>query len=271
MAGFLAQTGRCDSVQVSIDGSCEAVHDSIRGAGSFKGAVRGIKLLEKHGIQVSVRVTVNKKNINDLENIASFLINDLGLYGFSTNAAAYMGLCRVNSDNIQLSLDDRGFAMQALVDLREKYPDRITATAGPLTDADMWSEILEAVADNDPPTEGRLSACSGPFTRLAVRSDGVMIPCIQLAHMDLGRINRDSLQKVWQEHPELAVIRERSEIRLLEFESCTQCSYIEHCTGGCPATAYQINGQINTPSPDSCLKKYIEQGGSTSCLDGMIS
>jgi SynChlorMet cassette radical SAM/SPASM protein ScmE len=35
MAAFIARTGRCDCVQISVDGSCAAVHDTCRGKGSF--------------------------------------------------------------------------------------------------------------------------------------------------------------------------------------------------------------------------------------------
>ncbi|MCX5713300.1 MAG: radical SAM protein, partial [Candidatus Omnitrophica bacterium] len=42
IAAFMARTGRCEYVQVSVDGSCAEVHDSCRGQGSFEGAIRGI-------------------------------------------------------------------------------------------------------------------------------------------------------------------------------------------------------------------------------------
>ncbi len=50
MAQFLASTGRCDYVQVSIDGSVAETHDVCRGAGNFDRAVNGLKLLQKHGV-----------------------------------------------------------------------------------------------------------------------------------------------------------------------------------------------------------------------------
>jgi len=38
VAEHIAKTGRCNYVQISIDGSCPEVHDQVRGAGSFNGA-----------------------------------------------------------------------------------------------------------------------------------------------------------------------------------------------------------------------------------------
>ena len=72
IAEFITATKRCDSVQVSIDGSCAEVHETARGKGSFHKAVRGINILRKHDIPVTVRVTVHRQNVHDLENIAHF-------------------------------------------------------------------------------------------------------------------------------------------------------------------------------------------------------
>ena len=99
------------------------------------------------------------------------------------------------------------------------------------------------------------------MSKLAVRADGVMVPCAQMSHMMLGRINRDDLQEVWQGHPELLRLRERRNIPLSDFEFCRGCDYINYCTGNCPALAYTILGDVNHPSPDACLKRFLEAGG----------
>ena len=70
IAAFIASTGRCEYVQISVDGSCAEVHDSCRGQGSFDGAIRGIRTLQRHRISVAVRVTIHRNNVHDLENIA---------------------------------------------------------------------------------------------------------------------------------------------------------------------------------------------------------
>ena len=72
---------RLDSIQVSIDGSCENIHDRTRPA-SFARAVRGLRRALSAGLPVTVRVTINKHNLNDLENIAEFLLEDVGVKSF---------------------------------------------------------------------------------------------------------------------------------------------------------------------------------------------
>ena len=263
IAAFIAGTGRCDHVQVSVDGSCAEVHDSCRGQGSFDGAVRGIRILQRHGIHLGVRVTIHRNNVDDLDNIARFLLEDLGISDFGTNSAGYMGTCRDNAANVLLSLDERQSAMAALVRLAAKYPGRISATAGPLADARMWGRMEEARAQGNPafPNGGHLTACGCARNKIAVRSDGVIVPCNMLAHVELGRINQDSLADIWQNSPALNALRERTAKPLADFAFCAGCSYIPYCTGNCPGLAYTLTGQIDHPSPDACLKRFLQDGG----------
>jgi SynChlorMet cassette radical SAM/SPASM protein ScmE len=251
MAAFLASTGRCDGVQVSIDGSVPTTHDACRGEGNFLKAMRGIKSLQKYNVPVPVRVTIHRKNVRDLENVAELLLEEIGLPSFSTNAASYMGLCRQNAEQVQLNAEDRSLAMESLLKLEKKYNGRISASAGPLAEARSWLEMEEARSEAKESISGRgyLTSCNGPMSKLAVRADGVMVPCGQMSHIELGRINIDDLQEIWQEHPQLEKLRGRHNIPF------------PYCTGNCPALAYTILGKENHPSPDACLKRFLEAGG----------
>lgn len=264
IAAFLAGTGRCEYVQVSMDGSCAAVHDTCRGKGAFDGAVRGIRTLQRHRIPVASRVTIHRNNVHDLENTARFLLEELGLPNFSTNAAGYLGACCANAQDVMLGIEERQEAMATLVRLEKHYPGRISATAGPLCDARMWGRMEEARAQNAPafPKGGRLTACGCPNSKISVRADGVITPCNMLNHVELGRINRDSLADVWQHNPVMNQMRSRTAIPLDSFEFCAGCAYISYCTGNCPGLAYTLTGQIDHPSPDACFRKFLEEGGS---------
>jgi len=263
MAAFLASTGRCDGVQVSIDGSIPMTHDAFRGKGNFFKAIQGIKRLKKYSVPVSVRVTIHRRNVRELDEIARLLLDDMGFEGFSTNSASYMGLCRQNTEMVQLTTEERSLAMEALLKLNKKYNGRISADAGPLAEAKTWLEMEKARLQGikSIPGRGYLIACSGPMDTIAVRADGIMVPCIQMSHIELGRINKDDLKDVWQNHLELKRLRSRHNIPLSDFEFCQGCDYINYCTGNCPALAYLILGNENHPSPDACLKQFLEDGG----------
>jgi SynChlorMet cassette radical SAM/SPASM protein ScmE len=174
-----------------------------------------------------------------------------------------MGLCRQNTEQVQLTAEERSLAMETLLELNNQYNGRISATAGPLAEGRDWLEMEKALRERQASINGRgyLSGCNGPMNTLAVRADGVMVPCSQMSHIELGRINKDDLQEVWQEHSGLEKLRGRHKIPLSNFEFCQGCDYIPYCTGNCPALAYTILGIENHPSPDACLKRFLEAGG----------
>jgi SynChlorMet cassette radical SAM/SPASM protein ScmE len=263
IAAHIAATGRNDYVQVSIDGGAPPVHDIHRGKGNFLKAVEGIRTLQEHGVKATVRVTINRDNVRELENIARFLLVDLGLAGFSTNSATYMGLCRQNPESIQLNTPERMLAMSTLLRLDQEYGGRITGTAGPISEARMWREMEQARRDGKAslPGRGYLTSCGGLFSKLAVRADGVIIPCTLLSHIELGHIGRDRIADVWTRHPEVLKMRSRRDMPLSDFDQCRGCAYVNYCSGSCPAVAYNITGDTYRPSPDACLRLFLEEGG----------
>jgi len=263
IAAFIKGTGRCDYIQVSVDGSRPETHDVYRGAGSFERALRGIRTLQRHGVPVAVRMTIHSHNVDDLEATARLLLEELGLPAFSTNAAGYLGACRGHAGEVLLTAAQRQQAMETLLRLSEKYDGRISANAGPLAEARMWREMEEARSQGAPVTwnGGHLTGCGCPSNKIAIRADGTIVPCSMLAHMELGLINRDSLAEVWQRSQALNGLRTRHEIPLFDFAFCAGCEYTAYCTGNCPGLAYTLTGEVNYPSPDACLRRFLADGG----------
>lgn len=262
-AAFIASTARCDGVQISIDGSGPATHDANRGKGSFIRAIAGIKCLQKHRVPVHVRVTINRQNLLDLEATACLLLEELGLSGFSTNSVAYMGCARQHAGQVMLTTEERSLVMATLLELSKKYGGRFSAAAGSLAEAERWLEMeqMRQQRRENVPGGGCLSGCGGVTNKIAVRADGVMVPCVQLSHIELGRINEDDLGEVWRNHPELQRLRRRRSTPLSHFEFCRGCEYISYCTGNCPALAYTMLSDDNHLSPDACLRRFLEAGG----------
>jgi SynChlorMet cassette radical SAM/SPASM protein ScmE len=222
--------------------------------------------LQRNGVKATVRITVHRHNVRDLENIAKLLLVDLSLSSVSTNAAGYMGSCRGNEGDVLLNSEERHLAMLALERLAAIYPGRISAMAGPLADARMWRRMEEARAKGEsafPGTGGRLSACGCSEHKIAVRADGAIVPCSMLPHIVLGRINQDPLQTIWQSAPALNRLRARRSIPLADFEFCAGCAFIPYCTGNCPGLAYSLTGKVDHPSPDACLRRFLSGTGAT--------
>ena len=263
IAAFLRSTGRCDHVQVSVDGSTCVTHDAGRGRGSFNRAIRGIRALQANDVPIGVRVTIHRKNVHDLEQTAHLLLEELGIPNISFNSAGYLGSAKLNADDMLLNIDERSLAMQTLLRLSAQYDGRILATAGPLWDAKSFLQMEQARAEGAPafPNGGRLTGCNCPAQKLAVRSDGTMVTCTLLPTTELGKINGEPLDILWERSQALGNFRQRRSIPLSDFEYCKDCSYRPYCTGNCPAMSYTLTGEINRPSPDACMRLFLEEGG----------
>ena len=257
IARRIKETGRCSSIQVSLDGSRPETHEAMRGVGSFEPALQAIKILREAGLPLTVRVTVHGKNIEDLPATAHLLLDEIGLSSIGTNSVSSLGTHTKYADGAFLTPAQRLRAMHVLAELDAKYPGRISAAAGPLADWKMF-HAMRAAAQNGKPIPGRgyLVGCGCIMSRIAVRADGAYVPCVMLPQMVLGYIGHDPLEEVWRNSPAFNALRERASIALTSFEECQGCAYLQSCTGNCAGTALSIVGEANRPSPEVCLLKF---------------
>jgi SynChlorMet cassette radical SAM/SPASM protein ScmE len=252
---------RLDSIQVSIDGSRAEIHNKSRPPNSFERALRGLRMLKEAGFPVTVRVTINRHNVDDLENIAHLLLEDIGLASFGTNEAEPMGEAKTGAcsgQDVVLSEEQRRRAMKSLVELKERYPGRISATAGPLSRAEMFADIQERMSRGESSMTGRgtLSSCGGVFSKMSILHDGSMVPCNMLPTLTMGVVGINPIQEAWLHHPSINAVRYRRNIPLTELESCRDCPYSGFCTGGCPAGVMAKTGKLNSIDPEICFKIY---------------
>jgi SynChlorMet cassette radical SAM/SPASM protein ScmE len=255
---------RLNSIQVSIDGSCPEVHDKSRGDGSFIKAIRGMRLLKEAGFPVNCRVTVNRFNVDDLDNIASLLLEDVGLNSFGTNDAMPMGAGCENQASITLLPQQQLQAMKTLIRLEKKYNGRVNATAGPLAKWKSYGEMEHARASGEKSAiwrMGFLTACGCVFNKLAVHHDGVITPCNMLAELELGRINRDSIKTIWKTNLTLKALKDRRNIPMEKVPGCETCAWIPYCNGSCPGLAQTMTGDFNLANPHDCYKRFLTATG----------
>jgi len=253
---------RLNSIQVSIDGSCPEVHDKSRGKGSFKLAIRGLRLLKEASFPVTSRVTINRHNVDDLENIARLLLDDVGLRSFSTNDAIPMGAGCDNQAEITLTPRQKLQAMKVISMLADRYDRRITANAGPLANWRGYHE-MEASMLQGKKTQtqrmGFLTACGCVFASLSVHHDGMIAPCNMLADLNLGRVNREDLSRIWKNHPTLKALKERRTIPMSQVEGCEDCRWNPYCNGSCPGLAYFMTGDFNKANPHDCYRRFLQE------------
>jgi SynChlorMet cassette radical SAM/SPASM protein ScmE len=255
---------RMDSIQVSIDGSRAEIHDLSRPKKSFKRALRGVRLLKEAGFPVTVRVTINKHNLHDLENIAHLLLDDVGLPSFSTNEAMPMGSGCQNQAQISLTSAEKLEAMYTLKRLLERYPDRLQAKAGPQAKLKTYAQMERARRTGEQPSEwimGYLTGCGCVFSKLDILHDGTVVPCHILYGLHLGNVTTDSLAEIWRTHPTLQALRERRSVPMEQVSGCENCEWLLYCNGSCPGLAYELTGNFNCSNPEDCYRRFLKETG----------
>ncbi len=252
---------RLNSIQISIDGSCAEIHDLSRPPKSFDRAIRALRLLVQEKFPIRVRVTINHHNINDLPEIAALLINDIGIHGFSTNEAEFMGTARCNGQNIVLSKEERLQAMKVLTELNKQYGGKIGALAGPLAMATMVSEIETRISAGETgrSDRGTLCSCGGVFAQMAILHDGTMVPCNMLPTMIMGVAGMHPILAAWRSSPAINAIRYRRYVPLSALPECSDCPYAGFCSGGCPASVMSKTGKIIGTDTSACFRAYKQE------------
>jgi radical SAM protein with 4Fe4S-binding SPASM domain len=154
--------------------------------------------------------------------------------------------------------------MDNLLALNQKYAGRINAQAGPLSRAQFFAEIKDALArgETGKPGRGTLCSCGGVFQKMAVLHDGTMVPCNLLPTLTMGVIGINPLRDAWQKHPSINAVRQRRQIPLRDLPTCHDCSYSGFCAGGCPASVMSKYGCLNVRDPLFCYRVYCGEEGS---------
>lgn len=249
---------RLNYIQVSIDGSTADIHNRSR-PDSFDRAIRGLRLLKNSGLPVAVRMTINRHNVDDLENIARLLLEEIGVSAIGSNEAMPVGSGCRNERDICLTPAGQRKAMETIGRLMDRYPGRLTASAGPQAKLKMYAEMELARRTGERPknwTMGFLTACGCVFSTIDILHDGSIVPCAMLPDLVLGNVSGHNLEEIWISHPTLNALRRRRLIPMEQVPGCEACEWAAFCNGSCPGLAYQLAGDFNRANPQDCYQRF---------------
>ena len=216
-------------VQVSLDGAQET-NDSIRGEKSFDKAITGIKHLLHQGIEVTLMVTVMKRNLSEIDQLLD-LADELGVQRIAFNRFIPIGSGSDLADEALSSAE----VQEMLLLLRDKSGQHQVEI---IQRDPLWTFVNQNVQG--------FSGCSAGQFLLAVLVDGTVYPCRRLP-IDVGNVFEKELVDIWVASPLLRDLRDR---RKLE---CGDCAYLRTC-GGCRGVAYAKTGDPYAMDPQ-CFKK----------------
>ncbi len=208
-----------DSVSISIDGSSASRHDTFRGNGSYAKVESAIALLDSHGIPYRLSMTVNRKNIDDVEAMAK-------LYGNRMNFAPLFPAGRASSGREDVSISGK------------EYFECLKCASG-VNPLGYCESTLESSQ------ERRRCKCAIGGYEISVSPTGDVYPC-QLLHYPeflIGNVHNGSLVELLSGSP---VIERCSRMVVDNIEGCSSCFLRYVCGGACRARAYHESKNIFT-------------------------
>ncbi|HAK89168.1 MAG TPA: hypothetical protein DHV16_02590 [Nitrospiraceae bacterium] len=207
-------------VQVSIEGP-EDIHDSIRGKGSFKASMRGVKNLLDSGLTVTLNTTlsdINAAGFMDMIEIAS------------SRGAQKLGFSRLVPSGRGAGLLSHMLGTERVKDL---YGHIFSAKTDGLTIV-TGDPVASQMRSSSAADAGNIACggCAAGVSGLTILSDGAITPCRRLP-IPIGNIRTDSLREVWSCSDVLNSLRDRGKYK----GKCGTCNKWAHCRG-CRAIAY---------------------------------
>ncbi len=244
IAGCLADLG-VNGVQISIEGP-EAVHDAIRGKGSFSRSRAGIVRLLEQGHNVTLNATLSELNAESFMDIIGFA---------SSLGVQRLGFSRLVPSGRGWQLINKALNRDAVRCLYEKIfssrPNGLEIVTGDPIASQMSTPPVIMNHLPDSPSGG----CAAGLSGLTLLPDGTITPCRRMP-VPIGNVRTDSLREVWATSDVLDALRDRTRYK----GKCGSCNRWSLCRG-CRAIAYAWSqaescGDILADDPQCFIEDY---------------
>ena len=234
-ADFLANTGHCEYVQISLDGD-EDTHDTIRGRGVHAAAMQTLRRLQARGLGCQINMVVTRGNCHVLAAEARRLLEEFQLVALHLSPVTGVPDPPTPKQLVPL--------MHEAERLQRQYPGKV---AGKLF------SLLASVRHPYAPDSGQpFPSCAPQLGALcAVRHDGVINPCISADEIALGNVQDGNFLELWRNSPLWHSCRERvtSPSPLPDKDGCRDCRHQWECRRTC----------LKCSSPTYCLRDIADQ------------
>ena len=206
-------------IQVSLEGP-ENIHDSFRGTGSFKAAVKGAGMLINAGNRVTANVTLSRRNVDMIEETVESS-RAIGFHGIGFSRVVPCGRGKALIDEL-LSPHELKSVFHRVNSLHS--PSYGVGSRDPL--AGTLTELQPSADDLT------FSGCSAGFSGVTITSDGSVMPCRRIG-LVAGNLKKQPLRVIWASSKLLWRLRRRESYH----GSCGRCPRWSSCRG-CRAVAY---------------------------------
>jgi len=232
-------------MSVSIDGATAESHDRFRQVpGAFEGALRGIRLAKKVGLEFQINTTITRQNSHELPAILELAI-DLGAAAHHLFLLVPTGRGRELKDQ-QVAAQEYEEILTWFYDQKERSPLHLKATCAP-----QFYRILRQKARKEGKNvtyqnfglDATTRGCLGGVSFCFISHLGQVQPCGYL-ELDCGNIRENTLEQIWTKSHIFRDLRDFNGYK----GRCGRCEYRKVC-GGCRARAYEMSGDYLGEEP----------------------
>ncbi|MBN2106012.1 MAG: radical SAM protein [Deltaproteobacteria bacterium] len=241
MARHLRETN-FSFIAASLDSPDPGQHDRIRGVkGAFDAAVRGLSALVAAGFKPQIIMSVDRENVHQIEALIELAMS-LGAGSVKFNPVVASGR------GAEVHRKGQGLSFDELLEMTHRV-------RGPLQD--RYSIYLSAMV---PPAlltvrellrhGGSDGGCCHVRNILGILGTGEMALCgigRNIPELCFGMLGKDSLRRVWIEHPTLRRMRQDLAGQLPGV--CGDCLHAGRCQTHCLAMNYEATGRLVNVSP----------------------
>ncbi len=215
-------------VYTSLDGPSPAIHDAIRGAGSFSRTVEGVRLLIKEGVRVHINMSITELN---WAYVKDTLKKALELGASSVSIIPAMPAGRAAETGIWVRPQNFMRALMQAAEFSEEEGVEVGVWCAPF------------LAAMKLPGRLRYGNCRD-WSVMDVTPSGNVVTCDVLGEV-VANIFEDGVERAWRKlltsSTLLSVSRPPPE--------CSGCPAASVCRGGCYARAKLLKGVHNAKDP----------------------
>ena len=216
------------SFQISLHGSNAEIHSRLTGCNSFDRIIYTMELLNSFGISFTIKSTITKYNMSDIENI--ILLGKM--HGAKGTSASFLQMYGRTVDFYnEISIDDISltqFYVQRFTKIVEKYKGYFT---GPIVENTRCPLIFGGNSEEK-------------TYQIAPRVDvyGYVYPCAMFINprYNVGNIFANTFEEIFSSDRFYDLIN-YIELREKYVNKCTKCIVSSVCGKGCPASAMEAD------------------------------
>lgn len=227
-----------NSIAISIDG-CKDTHDKIRMPGSFDRDITNLKKIKENNITPAVITTVQRQNIQELEELYE-CFKSIGVLTWQLQIALPMG-------NFKQHMPDclQPEEIQTIIDFAySKIDDDLVID--PADCIGYYTKKDIALKKKRFNSNYFWKGCTAGKYSIGILNNGDIVGCTSIRAKKFieGNIRHQKLRDIWNSKDSFLWNRSFKKENLKG--NCRECQYGDYCLGGCTNLRYCMNGDINS-------------------------